>query len=77
MGYINFYTASVVNQIYRFDVKSRVLTPFTPTDWLQAGTAATGCRITAFCAIDGSDEYDVVLLITHLGTVAQELLVLV
>lgn len=75
--YLNIYVASQVNQIYRFDSKNRVLSPHTPTDFLQAGTAAIGQRMAAFAAIDGTDKYDVVLLQSHLSTVTQELLVLV
>lgn len=77
MFYMNLYVASAVNQIFRFDVKNRVLSPFTPTDFLQAGTAALGKRMAAYAAIDGSDTYDVVLLQSHLSTIAQEMLVLV
>jgi hypothetical protein len=66
-----------VNQIYRFDVQNRVLSPFTPTDFLQSGTAALGQRMACYAAIDGNDTYDVVLLQSHLSTVAQEMLVLV
>lgn len=77
MFYINMYTASTVNQIYRFDVRNRVLSPFTPTDFLQSGTAALGNRMAAYCAIDGNDTYDVILLQSHLSTVCQELIPLV
>ena len=77
MFYANLYTASAVNQIYRFDVQNRVLSPFTPTDFLQSGTAALGKRMCAYAAIDGTDTYDVVLLQFHLSTVAQEMVVLV
>lgn len=75
--YINVYAASVVNQMYRFDVKNRVLSPHTPTDFLQSGTAAIGGRMAAYSAIDGADKYDVVLLQSHLSTVSQELIALV
>lgn len=75
MGYINLYVASAVNQMYRFDVKNRVLMPYTPTDWIQSGTAATGDRLATYCAIDGNDKYSTVLLIAHLSTIAQELVV--
>jgi hypothetical protein len=75
--YLNIYVANQVNQIYRFDSKNRVLSPYTPTDFLQAGTATIGSRMAAFAAIDGTDKYDVVLLQSHLSTVTQELLVLV
>jgi len=77
MFYMNVYTASAVNQMYRFDVQNRVLSPFTPTDFLQAGAAVVGQRIAAYCAVDGTDTYDVVLLQSHLSTVAQEMVVLV
>lgn len=75
--YINIYVASAVNQLFRFDVQNRVLSPHTPTDFLQSGTAAVGGRMAAYAAIDGSDKYDVVLLQSHASTVAQELVVLV
>jgi hypothetical protein len=74
-GYRNHYVASALNQIYRFDVKNRVLTPFTPTDWIQAGTAAAGERIATFVAIDGEDKYTVILLLAHLSTISHELVV--
>jgi hypothetical protein len=77
MFYMNLYVASAVNQIYRFDVQNRVLGPFTPTDFLQAGTAAVGNRMAAYVALDGNDTYDVVFLQSHLSTIAQELIVLV
>jgi hypothetical protein len=77
MFYINIYAASVINQLYRFDVQNRVLSPFTPTDFLQSGTAALGKRMAAYAAIDGEESYDVVLLQSHLSTVAQEMVVLV
>ena len=77
MFYMNLYVASAVNQIYRFDVQNRVLAPFTPTDFLQTGTAALGNRMCCYAALDGTDTYDVVFLQSHLSTVAQELVVLV
>jgi hypothetical protein len=77
MAYINIYVASAVNQMYRFDVQNRVMAPFTATDFLQAGTAASSKRICCYAAIDGTDKYDVVLLQSHLSTVAQEMVVLV
>lgn len=77
MFYMNFYVASAVNQIYRFDVQNRVLAPFTPTDFLQAGVAALGNRMCCYVALDGTDTYDVVFLQSHLSSVAQELVVLV
>lgn len=74
-GYMNVYAASIINQIYRFDVKNRVLNAFTPTDWIQAGVAAAGNRLATYCAIDGTDKYTVLLLVAHLSTISQELIV--
>lgn len=76
-GYINIYTTAVYNQVFRFDVKSRVLATFTPTDWIQSGTAAAGDRIVSCCVIDGNDRYTMLLLVSHLSTISQEFLVLV
>jgi hypothetical protein len=75
-GYLNIYTASAINQMFRFDVKNRVLTPITPTKWVQAGTAAVGDRVATFVAIDGTDKYTDVLLLSHLGANAFELVVM-
>ena len=75
--YLNIYVASAVNQLFRFDSKNRVLSPHTPTDFLQSGTATAGGRMAAYAAIDGTDKYDVVLLQAHLSTVSQELISLV
>ena len=77
MFYMNIYTASALNQMFRFDVQNRVLSPYVPTDFVQAGTAAVGNRMASYCAIDGSDLYDVVLLQAHTSTISQELVVLV
>lgn len=77
MFYMNLYTASAVNQMFRFDVQNRVLSPYTPTDFLQSGTAAVGNRMASYAAIDGTDLYDVVLLLSHTSTIAQELIPLV
>ena len=74
-GYLNIYGASLVNQMYRFDVKNRVLTAHTPTDWIQGGTAAAGDRVATYVAVDGTDKYTVVLLMSHLSTISQELIV--
>jgi hypothetical protein len=76
-SYINAYVASAINQIYRFDTKHRVLSPYVPTDDIQAGTAAVGNRMAAYAAIDGTDLYDVILLKSHASTKMQELIVLV
>jgi hypothetical protein len=75
--YINHYTASAINQILRFDAKNRVLSPYTPTDFIQSGTAALGSRMAAYVAIDGADKYTVVFLQSHLSTISQELIPLV
>lgn len=76
-SYLNLYTASAVNQIFRFDALNRVLTSYTPTDFIQSGTAAVGNRMTAYVAIDGADLYDVILLQSHTSTICQELIPLV
>jgi hypothetical protein len=76
-SYINVYVASHISQIYRFDAKNRVFSPYTPTDFIQSGTAAIGGRMAAYAAIDGTDKYDVVLLQVHLSTISQELIPLV
>lgn len=75
--YMNIYTASAINQIYRFDVKHRVLSPYTPTDFVQVGTAAAGNRMASYCAVDGSANYDMILLLSHLSVISQELIPLV
>jgi len=74
-GYINVYVASAVNQLFRYDCKNRVLSPITPTDWIQSGTAATGDRLACMTAVDGSQRHTVLLLIAHLSTITQELVV--
>jgi len=74
-GYMNIYVASALNQIYRFDTKNGVLTPFSPTGTIQAGTAAVGDRIAPVCAIDGTDKYTLVYLLNHLSTIGQEIIV--
>lgn len=75
--YMNIYVASAVNQIHRFDVKNRVLSPFTATEYLQSGTAAAGNRMASYCAVDGTSQYDCILLMAHLSTLSQELIPLV
>lgn len=77
MTYMNIYVSGALNQIYRFDAKNRVMSPYTPTDYIQSGTAAVGNRMAAYVAIDGTDRYDVVLALAHLSAVAQELIPLV
>jgi hypothetical protein len=75
--YLNSYVANAINQIFRFDVQNRVMSLFTPTDDIQAGTAALGNRMATYVAIDGSDKYDVVLLKSHLTAKLQEMIVTV
>lgn len=75
-GYLNIYTASAVNQMFRFDVKNRVLTPFTPTDWIQSGTAAVGERLAVITAIDGTDKYSVICSLAHLSNIFHECVIL-
>lgn len=77
MCYINSYVASAVNQQFRFDVKNRVLSPYVATDEIQVGTATLGNRLAAVVALDGTDEYDVVFLMSHLAARTQELIPLV
>jgi hypothetical protein len=77
MFYMNIYAASGINQMYRFDTKNRVLSPYTPTDWIQAGTAAAGNRMAAYAALDGTDLYDCVFLQAHTATNAFELIPLI
>jgi hypothetical protein len=77
MTYMNVYTASAVNQVFRFDAKNRALSPYTPMQWLQSGTAAVGNRMACFAALDGTDTYGVVLLQAHLAANAMELIPLV
>jgi hypothetical protein len=76
-AYVNVYVASQLSQIYRFDVKHRVFSPYVATDFIQTGTAALGGRMAAVSAVDGTDEYGVVLLQSHLSTICQELIPLV
>lgn len=74
-GYLNIYTNGVINQLYRFDVQNRVLQAFTPTDWIQAGTAAVGDRLATCCIIDGTAKYTLVFLLAHISTISQEIIV--
>ena len=75
-AYVNVYTASAINQIYRFSVKSRTMMPFTPTDWIQAGTAAVGDRIAGYAIIKSDSEvYSGVVLVSHLSTNAFEIII--
>jgi hypothetical protein len=73
--YLNAYNPNVYNQIYRFDVKNRVMSPYTPTDWIQTVAAATGGRMATYCAFNGNEKYDIVFLQTMGSTITQELIV--
>lgn len=75
-GYLNLYVNGALNQMYRFDVKNRVLTAITPTDQIQSGSAGIGGRLATLCAIDGTDKYTLILLVSHLSTISQEMLVM-
>jgi hypothetical protein len=75
-NYINIYSSSNA-QTFRFDAKNRVLSAYTQTGFIQSGSATAGGRIAAYCAIDGTDKYSVVLLQSHLSTICQELIPLV
>lgn len=75
--YLNVYAAGAINQIFRFDAKNRVLSPYSATRFIQAGTAQAGGRMTAVAAIDGADKYSVVLLQSHAAAICQELIPLV
>lgn len=75
MHYLNIYTASAINQMFRFDVQNRVLSPITPTDWIQSGTAVVGSRIATYCALDGTDKVSIAFLLVHLSTIANEMVI--
>jgi hypothetical protein len=77
MFYLNNYVANAANQIFRFDTQNRVLSPYTPTDEIQAGAAAIGNRMACYVALDGNDTYDIVFLQSHSVTRTQELIPLV
>ena len=77
MFYMNIFVGSALNQIFRFDVKNRVLSPYTPTDILQGNTAVAGNRMAAYCAVDGAQNYDVIMLQANGSTICQELIPLV
>lgn len=75
--YLNVYVAGALNQIFRFDARNRVLSPYVATDFIQTGGAAVTQRMAAYCAIDGTDKYAVVLLQAFASAVCQELIPLV
>jgi len=75
MFYINAYVASINNQIYRFDVQNRVLSPYTPTAMLQSGTAAVWNRIATYAVIKSTTEkYTSLFLQAHLASSAYEII---
>jgi hypothetical protein len=76
-SYINVYVNGALNQIYRFDAKNRVFSPYVSTDFIQTAGAAATQRMAAYCAIDGTDKYSVVLLQSFALTICQELIPLV
>jgi hypothetical protein len=63
----------------RFDVKNRTLSAFTPTSYVQAGTAVVGKRIACLVTIDDDDspatKYAEVLLVGHIAAYCQEIIV--
>mgnify|MGYP001765434066 CR=1 FL=1 len=72
--YINAYVASVNNQIYRFDVQNRVLSPYTPTSMVQSWTAAVWDRLTTYVILKADDEkYTKLFLQSHLSAQCYEL----
>lgn len=64
--YLNNYVASAWHQMFRFDVKNRVMSPYCPTLELQSGTAAVWNRIATYPVWNGTEVYSSVLLNTHL-----------
>lgn len=75
--YFNVYTASAVNQMFRFDAKNRVFSPVVPTDRIQVGTAAVGNRMAAVAIVSTTPKMDLVLLLHHLSTNVDEYIPLV
>lgn len=79
MYYVNGYVASSINQMYRFDVQNRVLSPHVATDWIQTAAALVGSRIACYAAIDGgvnpqTDLYNVIFMESLGSTIAMELI---
>lgn len=73
MFYINSFW-SAINQMYRFDVKNRVLSPYTPTNITQGGTAVAWNRLVTYVAITPTSKYSVVFLQQHTSALAYELI---
>jgi hypothetical protein len=76
-GYLTYYVTGAVNQLYRYDVKNRVMTPYHQPDLIISGTAAAGDRIAALAVIDGTDKYSLVVLQAHSSTAIMECLSLI
>jgi len=75
MFYINIFGSGIQNQIYRFDVQNRVLSPYTPTNNLLSGTAAVWSRVATYVIVKTEEEkYTGVVLQSHLSTNAQEII---
>lgn len=73
--YINNYATGAINQMLRFDVQNRVLSPFVSTDWTQSGTAVIGQRTATICAFNGSDKYTFLYNLHHISTIGSSLVV--
>lgn len=73
--YINAYNQSVLNQIFRFDVKNRNLAAYVPTDWIQTGAAAVGNRFVSYAGFDNFQPNDVLLLMVASSNITQEIIV--
>lgn len=67
-AYLNIYTASAVNQIFRYNVKKCTVVPFTPTDNIQAGTAVVGGRMASSVVFDGTEKRTLLMLLSHVST---------
>lgn len=77
-GYLNAYSSGAINQIYRYDVKSRQMSPDTNTNMLLQGAAAAGDRVATMLAvrsISPYEAYSVILQIQHLATLCEELVI--
>ena len=64
--------------MYRYDVKSRQMSPETNTNFIQTGAAAAGDRVATMLAIRSMSPYEtysVVLQIQHLATLCEELVI--
>ena len=77
-GYLNVYSSGATNQIYRYDVKSRQMSPEANTNFIQTGAAAAGDRVATMLAIRSMSPYEtysVVLQMQHLATLCEELVI--